>query len=297
MQHIAAQMSWGHIIVSPDHLNTHEERDCMPPGNVGGIRETRSQKGSAMTKMVSHEVVPSPDTGQEPIVQQGAERSDRDVPAGYAEWLADVKQRVRATQSRAARAANTEVLRLYWSIGHDILERQRNMGWGAKVVQRVSHDLQREFPGQNGWSRRNLHWMRKMAEAWPQWDGFVHHSGAQLPWRHITILLDRLDTREKRDWYAARAVAEGWIRNVLKHFIKVDLRHYSGNGQNNQPRIITQLSSLNNHPAIVSRMAGVLVAFSTTLADVILNSSIVYLDVNSSGKGTVLISACQSGGR
>jgi hypothetical protein len=52
-----------------------------------------------------------------------------------------VKARVRATQLRAARAANTEVLRLYWSIGHDILERQHEQGWGAKVLARASKDL------------------------------------------------------------------------------------------------------------------------------------------------------------
>ncbi len=35
------------------------------------------------------------------------------VPTGYDDWIADVKDRVRATQFRAARAANTEVIRLY----------------------------------------------------------------------------------------------------------------------------------------------------------------------------------------
>lgn len=82
-------------------------------------------------------------------------------PAGYAELLTDLKARVRATQFRAARAANTEVLRLYWSIGHDILERQRTAGWGAKIVTRLAADLQREFPEQRGWSPSNLKNMRR----------------------------------------------------------------------------------------------------------------------------------------
>lgn len=49
-----------------------------------------------------------------------------------------------------------------------------------------------------------------------------------MPWRHITVLLDRLSTREDRDWYAARALAEGWKRSVLEHFIATDLRHHVG---------------------------------------------------------------------
>jgi hypothetical protein len=75
-------------------------------------------------------------------------------PDGYGELLADLKARVRATQVRAARAANTEVLRLYWSIGRDILDRQSAAGWGSKIVTLLAADLSGEFPDQRGWSRR-----------------------------------------------------------------------------------------------------------------------------------------------
>ncbi|WP_277212176.1 PDDEXK nuclease domain-containing protein [Isoptericola croceus] len=145
-------------------------------------------------------------------------------PVGYAELLADLKARVRATRFRAARAANTEVLRLYWSVGHDILERQRTAGWGSKVVTSLAANLQREFPDQRGWSRSNLLYMRRAAETWPTEEEFVHHVGGRLPWRHVTVLLDRLKSREERDWYAARAVEDGWSRAVLEHQIKADLR-------------------------------------------------------------------------
>ncbi|MCL1897856.1 MAG: DUF1016 N-terminal domain-containing protein [Micrococcales bacterium] len=147
----------------------------------------------------------------------GLIRSDEalpDAPDGYGEWLADVKRRVRATQFQVARAANTEVLRLYWSIGHDILTRRREAGWGAKVLDRASADLRAEFPGQSGFSRTNLHYMSKVAEVWPTEDDFVHHVGERLPWRHITVLVDRLASREERDWYAARAAAEGWSHDT-----------------------------------------------------------------------------------
>lgn len=145
-------------------------------------------------------------------------------PAGYVELLEALKQRVRTAQVRAARAANTELLRLYWSIGRDILDRQDTAGWGSKVVERLAADLQREFPGQRGWSRTNLLYMRKVADVWPTEAEFVHHIGGRLPWRHVTVLLDRLDTRDERDWYAARAAQEGWTRAVLEHHVKMNLR-------------------------------------------------------------------------
>lgn len=151
--------------------------------------------------------------------------SGRDVEVdGYADLLAELKARVRATQVRAARAVNTEVLRLYWSIGRDILQRQQTDGWGSKVVTRLAADLQREFPDQRGWSRSNLLYMRRAAEVWPTEPEFVQRAVGRLPWGHVTVLLNRLQTREDRDWYAVRAAEEGWSRGVLEHFIKVDLR-------------------------------------------------------------------------
>ncbi|MCL2595528.1 MAG: PDDEXK nuclease domain-containing protein, partial [Promicromonosporaceae bacterium] len=146
------------------------------------------------------------------------------TPEGYAEWVADLKQRVRLTQFRAARAANTEVLHLYWSIGRDILDRQQRLGWGGKVIDRLAIDLKLEFPDQRGWSRSNLHYMRKFAEAWPGTEGFVPQAVGQLPWGHVRVLLDRLSRQSDRKWYAERAVAEGWSRNVLELCINSGLK-------------------------------------------------------------------------
>lgn len=149
-------------------------------------------------------------------------------PAGYAELLADLKARVRATRFRAARAVNTEVLGLYWSIGRDILDRQEAAGWGAKVVDRLAADLRRAFPEQRGWSPSNLKNMRRISEAWPTLEDFGQQPVGQLPWGHVIVLLERLRTREERDWYAARAAENGWSRNVLEHQIKVGLRDALG---------------------------------------------------------------------
>lgn len=127
-------------------------------------------------------------------------------------------------RSGLARAANTEVLRLYWSIGRDILDRQSAAGWGSKIVTRLATDLSREFPDQRGWSASNLKNMRRIAEVWSTFDEFGQRAVGRLPWGHIVVLLERLTTRDERDWYAERAVENGWTRNVLEHHIKVNLR-------------------------------------------------------------------------
>ena len=126
-------------------------------------------------------------------------------PEGYADWLADLKGRIHTAQQRATLAVNRELVLLYWQIGRDILARQAAQGWGAKVIERLAHDLRAAFPEMKGFSPRNLKYMRAFAEAWPDTE-FVQQAVAQLPWGHNLVLLDRLNTETERRWYAAKAV-------------------------------------------------------------------------------------------
>jgi predicted nuclease of restriction endonuclease-like (RecB) superfamily len=152
------------------------------------------------------------------LVQADPARSARatlDVaPEGYAEWIRELKASVHAARHRAARAVNTELLALYWQLGRQIQERQQTQGWGAKIVDRISADLKTEFPDTQGFSPRNLKYMRAFAVAWPDPD-FVQEVLARLPWYTHIALLEKLDTAEARHWYAQRAIEHGWSRNVL----------------------------------------------------------------------------------
>nr|WP_198019614.1 DUF1016 N-terminal domain-containing protein [Pseudogulbenkiania sp. MAI-1] len=102
-------------------------------------------------------------------------------PAGYADWLAELKTRIHSAQQRAALAVNREMVLLYWQIGCDILERQAREGWGAKVIERLAHDLRSAFPEMKGFSRANLMHMRAFAEVWPEGE-IVQQAVGQLPW-------------------------------------------------------------------------------------------------------------------
>ncbi|WP_223300448.1 DUF1016 N-terminal domain-containing protein [Pantoea sp. At-9b] len=104
-------------------------------------------------------------------------------PNGYAAWLADLKDRINSAQQRATLAVNRELVGLYWHIGRDILARQAEQGWGAKVIERLANDLRTAFPDMKGFSPRNLKYMRAFAEAWPELE-FVQAVLAQLPWYH-----------------------------------------------------------------------------------------------------------------
>jgi len=107
-------------------------------------------------------------------------------PEGYAAWLKAIKERVRSAQQRAVLAANSEMILLYWQIGRDILERQNQQGWGAKVVDRLDDDLRREFPEITDFSSRNLKNMRLFAKTWTDHQ-FAQRIVAQIPWGHKSV--------------------------------------------------------------------------------------------------------------
>ena len=140
-------------------------------------------------------------------------------PPGYADWLAELKNRIHSAQQRAALAVNRELVLLYWQIGRDILARQAEQGWGAKVIERLARDLRNAFPQMKGFSPRNLKYMRAFAEAWPD-SAIVQQAVGQLPWGHNLVLLSRLKDADLRLAYAQRAIVHGWSRNTLNIHIE-----------------------------------------------------------------------------
>ena len=154
------------------------------------------------------------------------------VPEGYAGWLADLKAQIHDAQQRAAQALNLELVVLYWKIGNAILERQDRQGWGAKVIDRLSQDLRSAFPEMQGFSVRNLKYMRAFALGWPDLQ-FVQQVLHKLPWGHNLVLLDKLPGPQTRKWYAAKAIEHNWSRNVLVMQIETRLLERSGKAATN----------------------------------------------------------------
>lgn len=164
-------------------------------------------------------------------------RKKPDLPSDYSGLLTELKERIAAARLKAAFAVNSELILLYWQIGHDILQRQRVEGWGAKIVDRLAADLRRAFPEMTGLSARNLKYMRAFAEAYPD-NEFVQQVAAQLPWGHAMVLLDRVKKRDEREWYMRQAIENGWSRNVLVHQIESKLYKRQGNALTNFSRTL-----------------------------------------------------------
>lgn len=149
------------------------------------------------------------------------------VPAGYGGLVDAIGVEVRTSRLRVARAANTELVRLYWRVGRLILDRQASQPWGSKVIRQLAADLRREFPAMTGLSATNLQYMRAFAAAWPA-EPISPQPVGKLPWGHVRTLLDQLDDPGLRDWYAERDAVNGWSRQVLEHHIGTGLHRRIG---------------------------------------------------------------------
>jgi len=159
------------------------------------------------------------------------------VPNGYPVFLTELKERIQTAQVMAALSVNRELVLLYWQIGRDILLRQRDAGWGAKVIDRLSHDLRAAFPEMKGFSRTNLLYMRAFAQAWPE-EPFVQQLVGQIPWGHNVVLLDKIKDPTTREWYVRQTVQYGWSRNVLGLQIESRLFERQGSAPTNFARTL-----------------------------------------------------------
>ena len=115
------------------------------------------------------------------------------LPAGYAEWLTLIKVQItQAGRSAPLSRSMPNSSRFMRQMGREILLRQTEQGWGAKVIDRLAHDLKDAFPDMRGWSSSNLKYMRFFAQHCPE--GLIGQQPAdQLPWFHIVTLLTKLN--------------------------------------------------------------------------------------------------------
>ena len=129
----------------------------------------------------------------------------------YKQIFENIKQEVLKSQYKAMQIVNKELIFMYWHIGKIIGD---NSKWGNKFIDSLSLDLKLEFPKVTGFSVRNLKYMKKIAEEYPDFE-FVQQVVAQIPWGHNIILMDKVKNIEERKWYIKQSIINGWSRSLL----------------------------------------------------------------------------------
>lgn len=164
------------------------------------------------------------------------------MPENYKSFIAEIKHQIQKERLKSVLSANKSMILLYWNIGKSIIERQNSEGWGTKVIDRMSHDLKTEFPEMSGFSPRNLKYMRKFADAWPNIE-IVQRIVAQIPWRSNITLLDKLKDPNLRLWYAQKTIENGFGKNMLVFQIESQLHLRKGNSVSNFKDVLPAIDS------------------------------------------------------
>jgi len=183
------------------------------------------------------------------------------LPGDYAAFLESLKIRVRQAQTKAVLSVNRELIQLYWDIGREIVQRQEQEGWGKSVVERLAADLQKAFPGIQGFSKDNIWRMRmfylayrsppailaqpvpeleskprsrKVARPVPELPETAPPSAVgSIPWGHNVVLMQKVKDPSQRLWYAAKAIEHGWSRTILTVQIESGLFERQGKAVTN----------------------------------------------------------------
>ena len=166
-----------------------------------------------------------------------ARQTDIDL-ATYGPLLAQVKERVRAAQYAALKAVNTELVGLYWDIGHMIVEQQKDAAHGAAIAERLADDLRAEFPGVSGFSRRNVFYMREFYLGYCE-NPKVQPLVAQIGWSHNLAIFQRCKDPLEREFYIRMTRKFGWSKNVVIHQIANQTYEKSLLGQTNFDKALT----------------------------------------------------------
>lgn len=162
------------------------------------------------------------------------------LPVEYAAFFESLKHRVQQAQTKAVLSVNRELIQLYWDIGRSIVERQEKAGWGKGVVDRLASDIQKAFPGIQGFSPRNVWRMRAFFLAYREPianltqpasefnSPILPQPAAEIPWFHNVILLEKVKDPAERLWYAEKTLEHGWSRAVLTVQIESELYRRQG---------------------------------------------------------------------
>jgi predicted nuclease of restriction endonuclease-like (RecB) superfamily len=192
------------------------------------------------------------------------------IPEGYDKWRKEIISLIKLSKFKAALNVNAEMLALYWKIGADIIQKQKEKGWGAQIVAQLSKDLMNIFPEDKGFSERNLRNMKRFAQNYPDFpflqvplaklqdeeiwqvalaklcnngDDFVQIPLTQITWYHHISLLPKVKDITQRAFYIMTTAMEGWSRDVMLMQIDNGYVYAKGKSINNFTNTLPPIDS------------------------------------------------------
>ena len=170
----------------------------------------------------------------------------------YKQWIADICQRFRQSQIKAAVKVNSEMLRFYWSLGKDIVSKKIESRYGDGVIKRISNDLKAEFPDIKGFSPTNISYIKRfyllynqLVENHPQLVGCpIEEMIFNIPWGHHHYIIDKCYSNpSKALFYVQKTLKNGLSRNMLLNLLDTDLYEREGMAVSNFDKQLPPIQS------------------------------------------------------
>lgn len=141
------------------------------------------------------------------------------ISKDYRGTLELIRREIQTARFQVVKTITKEHIELYWKIGKIILEKQKEEGWGKSVVEKISNDLQKDFPGSDGYSTRNLWDMRRFYSRYST-NEKLRQLVAEIPWGQNLLILTKIKDDKEAEFYLTATKEYGWSRNVLLNQIK-----------------------------------------------------------------------------
>ncbi|MCA9708630.1 MAG: DUF1016 family protein [Myxococcales bacterium] len=175
-------------------------------------------------------------------------RRSRALAPGDDPRFTEVVSLIEAARGRAYQAVNVELVTLYWQLGETISRKIASAEWGDGVVEELAATLARRFPGQRGFTRRNLFRMRQFYEAYRDHQR-VSPLVTQLPWTHHLIILSQAKPVETREFYVLAAIRGHWTKRELERQIQSGAALRSASSAKKASAVLTRV-----HPAALDEL-------------------------------------------
>ena len=130
-----------------------------------------------------------------------------------------IEQDILETRFNIIAKANKEVIDFYLRLGKIISD---NAKYGNNFINKLSVALKLDFPGETGFSPRNLARMRKVYESYKDLTELPKEL-EMISWSQNCVLVDKIEDFDKRVWYAKQVLENGWSKTVLSHQIDLEL--------------------------------------------------------------------------
>jgi predicted nuclease of restriction endonuclease-like (RecB) superfamily len=137
----------------------------------------------------------------------------------YQPFLEQILTKIQSARYEMLKTVSRQTVSLYWEIGKSVSEQMQDQGWGKSIVEQLSKDLQREFPGIKGFSARNLWNMKSFYEFYTK-NEKLQPLVAEIGWTQNCIILEKCKDIHRIEYYLKKTKQMGWSKLDLIDKIK-----------------------------------------------------------------------------